>query len=142
MIHVGMFIAGVALAAGVVSQGPKDNADLSALQGAWLITSVNGRSMPEGALPVTLTVVRDEYSQTAGSDVNERGTIRVDASKKPMAIDFVITEGQAAGKTQLGVVEVSGDTMRASLDTPGAGQRPTDFSIKDGVIVMVGKKSK
>ena len=74
--------------------------------------------------------------------MNERGSIKIDASKKPMAIDLIITEGSDAGKTQLGVIEVTGDTMRASLDTPGAGQRPTDFTVKDGVIVFAGKRSK
>ena len=141
MIHFGMFVAGVALAAGVLSQASKDNTGASALQGTWVITSVNGQSIPEGAPQVTLTVTGDAYHQTSGGNVNERGTIRIDASKMPIAVDFIINTGPAAGKTQLGVIEVSGDTMRASLDIPGAGQRPTGFTITDGVIVLVGKKS-
>jgi hypothetical protein len=59
-----------------------------------------------------------------------------------MTIDLTIVEGDDAGKTQLGIIEVTGDTFQAALDTPGAGQRPTDFSIKEGVIVFSGKKAK
>jgi uncharacterized protein (TIGR03067 family) len=137
-----MVIAGIALATGVLTQGSKDTTGGAALQGTWVLTSLNGQAMPEGAPELTLTITGDKYHQTLGSEVNERGTIKVDASKKPMTIDFVITEGADAGKTQLGVIEVSGDTMRASLDTPGAGQRPTDFTVKDDVIRFVGKKRK
>ena len=45
-------------------------------------------------------------------------------------------------EAQIGVAEVSGDTMRLSLDTPGAGRRPTDFTVSDGVVVIAGKKTK
>ena len=89
-----------------------------------------------------LTIAGGKSHQTFGGAVNERGTIRVDASKKPMTIDLAITEGSDAGKTQLGIVEVTGDAIRGNLDTPGAGQRPTDFTVKDGAIMFVGKKKK
>ena len=59
-----------------------------------------------------------------------------------MTIDLSIAEGGDAGKTRMGIFEVTGDTMRLSLDTPGAGQRPTDFSLKDGLLVVAAKKSK
>jgi hypothetical protein len=59
-----------------------------------------------------------------------------------MTIDLIIAEGSDAGKTQLGIFDVTGDTMRLSLDTPGAGQRPADFSLKDGLLVVAAKKSK
>ena len=105
----------------------------------WLITSVNGQS-GEGSSQLTLTFTGDEYHQTLDGQVNERGTIKLDASKKPMTIDLIITEGSDAGKTQLGIIEVSGDTIRANLDAPGGQQRPTDFAIKDGTLMFVATK--
>jgi uncharacterized protein (TIGR03067 family) len=74
--------------------------------------------------------------------VNERGNFKVDAAKKPMAIDLIITEGGDAGKIQLGLVEVSSDTLRLSFDIPGGGQRPSDFTVKEGDIMVVAKKKK
>ena len=91
---------------------------------------------------MSLTFTGDKYHQTLGAEVNERGTIKVDASKKPMMIDLIITEGQDAGKTQLGVFEVTGGEIRANLNTPGTTLRPPDFTIKEGFIMFVGKKKK
>jgi len=142
MTHFTTIIAGIALAAGVLAQDSKDTTATAALQGTWVITSINGQPAPEGAPEMTLTFTGDKYHQTLGGEVNEHGTTKVDASKKPMTIDLIITEGSDAGKTQLGIIEVSGDTVRASLDTPGAGQRPADFTVKDTSLVFEGKKKK
>jgi len=147
MTHLGVFIAGIALATGVFAQGTKpqggkEATGASAIQGSWLISSINGQTAPEMSPELKLTFEGDKYHQTLGGTVNERGTFKVDASKKPMTIDLSIAEGSDAGKTQMGIFEVTGDTMRLSLDTPGAGQRPTDFSLKDGLLVVAAKKSK
>jgi len=141
MTQLCMAMVGIALTAGVLTQAPKpaakDAKAAAALQGTWVLTTINGQPLSD---ELTLTFTGDKYHQTVGGAVNERGTIKVDASKKPMTIDLAITEGADAGKTQLGIVEVTGDTIRGSLDTPGAGQRPADFTIKDGAILFVGKK--
>ena len=132
-------LMGIALATGLSAQ-PSNGA--AALQGTWAVTSLNGQAAPEGAPAMTVTFTGDQYHQTLGGKVIERGTFRLDASKKPMTIDLLIAEGDDAGKAQIGVAEVSGDTMRLSLDTPGAGRRPTDFTVSDGVVVIAGKKTK
>ena len=137
-----MFLAGFALATGLLGQGSKTTTGAAALQGTWDITSLNGEALPAGAGALRVTFAGDTYQQAERGEVTERGTIKVDGSKKPMTIDFTIIEGADAGKTQLGIIEVSGDTIRACLDHPGAGRRPTDFSVKEGVIMFVGKKSK
>ena len=140
-------IAGVVLAASLAAQGTKPTgtkppgtkptAAAVALQGTWLITSINGKAAPE---EFTLTFTGDKYAQAVGGTVNERGTIKVDATKKPMTIDLMITEGTDAGKTQLGVFEVSGDTLRANFNTPDAKERPA--SLKEGALIVEGKKQK
>ena len=140
MTNLFSIIVGIALSAGVTAQDSKDTKGAAALQGTWVITSFNGQAAPEGAPEMTLTFTADKYHQTLGGEVNERGTIKLDASKKPMMIDLIITEGSDAGKTQLGIFEVTGDTLRAVLDTPGTNQRPTDFTVKEGFIMFVGKK--
>lgn len=135
-------LIGIALAASVPAQESKPPAGTEALQGVWVITSINDQSAREGSPEMTLTFTGDKYHQTLGGEVNERGSTKIHGSKKPMTIDLIITEGTDAGKTQLGIIEVTGDTVRASLDIPGAGQRPADFTVKEGVIVFVGKKKK
>ena len=129
----------LALAANLLAQAPTAKDAAAALQGTWLITSVNGQS-GDGSSQLTLTFTGDKYHQTLDGQVNERGTIKLDAAKKPMTIDLIITEGADAGKTQLGLIEVTGDTIRANLDAPGGQQRPTDFAIKDSTLMFEGKK--
>ena len=141
MTRFAILALAIALGGGVLTQQEAKDAGATALQGTWLITTLNGQSAPEGGPQLTLTFAGDKYHQTVGGDVNERGTFKLDTSKTPMTIDLTIVEGDDAGKTQLGIIEVTGDTFRASLDTPGAAQRPTDFNLKDGVLVFSGKKS-
>jgi uncharacterized protein (TIGR03067 family) len=141
MTRFGIVIALIGLSTGVLAQGSKGRDGTAALQGTWAVTSLNGQAIPDGAPELTLTFSGNKYHQTLAGQVNERGTFKVDASKKPMTIDLAITEGDDAGKTQLGIIEVTGDTMRCNLDTPGAGQRPADFTVKNGVM-FAGKKQK
>lgn len=137
-----LVISAIALAANVLAQEPAVKKDpAAALQGVWVITAINGQSA-EGPQELTLTFAGDKYHQTLNGEVNERGTIKLDASRKPMTIDLIITEGADAGKTQLGIVEVTGDTIRANLDSPGGQQRPTDFTVKETSLMFVGTRKK
>lgn len=142
MTHFTALLASIALAAGIGGQAgkPQGKPASTAVQGTWIVSSINGESAPMGAQEMTLTFTGDKYEQSLGGNVNERGSIKVDASKKPMTIDLAIGEGSDAGKTQLGIFEVAGDTMKLHLDTPGAGQRPTDFTAKEGSFMVVAKK--
>lgn len=129
----------------VLAQGAKpadpNAAALASLQGKWVINSLNGQSAAEG-MEISLTFTGDKYAQTMNGEVNERGTIKLDASKKPMTIDLLIAEGGDAGKTQLGVIQVTGDKLTANFDIPGAGQRPPDFSPREGSLLFVATKAK
>jgi uncharacterized protein (TIGR03067 family) len=58
-----------------------------------------------------------------------------------MTIDLAITEGEDSGKAQLGIVELTDGTLRMCLDTPGAGQRPSEFGVKDSVILVEARKN-
>jgi uncharacterized protein (TIGR03067 family) len=140
MNYFGMFAGALALTVGGWTQAAKP-ATVKSLQGTWILTSVNGQA-PQGAPEVLLTFEGDKYHQTIAGEVTERGTFKLDPAKKPVAIDLAITQGDDAGKTQLGIVDVADDEIRFSLDMPGAGRRPGDFTVKEGAIVFAGKKRK
>ena len=93
-------------------------------QGTWVITSVEGEGLPAG-VHVALVLNGDKYQGLKQGKIDERGTIKVDSTAKPMTIDFVIAEGTHAGKTQLGLVEITDDRMTLVLGEPGAAARPT-----------------
>ena len=105
-----------------------------------MLTSVNGQAV-DGSMPeLTVIFTDDKYTQTLGGQVTERGSIKVDPSKKPMLIDFVITEGDDANKTQLGVIQIGADSITGKLNTPGSTERPTDFTPAEGALVFVMAK--
>jgi uncharacterized protein (TIGR03067 family) len=64
--------------------------------------------------------------------VAERGTFKIDETKKPLAIDIQIVEGDDAGNSQVGIIEIDGKTMYGKLGQPGGTTRPTDFQPADG----------
>jgi uncharacterized protein (TIGR03067 family) len=140
MKHILTALVTVALAAQVSAQQPKATNPAATLQGTWVLTSMNGQNAPEGSPEISLTFTGEKYNQAIAGQVNERGTFTVDASKKPMSLDLVITEGDDAGKTQLGIFEVTGDTLRVNFDAAGGGQRPADFTAKEGGIMFAAKK--
>lgn len=125
-------------------QAPKPDATMSklmtSLQGVWVITSANGETPPEGAPEVTLAITGDKYAQTVAGNVVERGTFKIDETKKPMTLDLSITEGESAGKNQVGIFEVTDTTMRGILNEAGLTTRPTNFQPAEGMFVFTAKK--
>ncbi len=112
---------------------------LENLQGNWAITSFNGTDVPSEA-EAYLVFTGTSYEQWVGNAVTERGSIKLDAKARPMAIDLVITEGDDAGKTQLGVDEVTADTLTLTLGMPGETARPK--ALAQGALQVVLKKAK
>ena len=66
-----------------------------------------------------------------GSQVFMKATFTLDPAKSPHGIDLVHTQGMHQGKTQLGIYECDGKTMRLSAATPGQ-PRPADFEPRKG----------
>jgi uncharacterized protein (TIGR03067 family) len=114
--------------------------DLVPLQGTWVITSVNGQELATAGTSMLLTITGDKYAQTVNGTVNERGTLKLDTSKKPAAIDLIITEGDDANKTQFGLFDVSGTALKLKLALPGQTTRPANFDQADGTILVIATK--
>jgi uncharacterized protein (TIGR03067 family) len=100
---------------------------LDSLQGSWVLTSLEGEGLPSG-VHVGLVFAGDKYHGLRNGKIDERGTVKLDAGVSPMAIDLVIAEGKYAGKTQFGLVNVTGDAMTLVLGTPGSNPRPTKLT--------------
>jgi uncharacterized protein (TIGR03067 family) len=89
---------------------------------------------------LTITITGDKYAQSVAGAVNERGTIKLDTTKKPAWLDLTITEGADAGKLQVGLIEVTGDVMKGVLGVAGATTRPASLAPAPDMISFVGKK--
>lgn len=98
-----------------------------AMHGTWVVTAAEGKPLPAG-IHVAMIIGPKGYQGATNGTIDERGTVVVDETKTPTAIDLVISEGKSAGKTQIGIVEVTGDTMRLALGEPGDPTRPSSFA--------------
>jgi uncharacterized protein (TIGR03067 family) len=128
--------------AAIAQQKPAEASGVAAMQGLWGVLTINGQSMSDAGVTMTLTITGEKYAQEVNGNVNERGTIKVDTSKKPWTIDFTILEGDDAGKPQVGVLEVTGDSMTMKLGQPGSSTRPTGLGAEEGFFLVTAKKSK
>lgn len=120
---------------------PADNAKklLDQIQGSWRVVTFNGQDVPASA-EAYLVFKGDKYEQWTNNSVGERGSLKLDASTKPALIDFVITEGNDAGKVQLGLVDITGDTLSLAFAAPGSATRPKTPA--DAELVAILTKSK
>ena len=112
---------------------------LTALQGTWVLTWADGEDLTGGP-EVALTITDDKYVQTLNGDVVERGQLKIDDAKKPVYITLFILEGNDAGKSQMGVIELTGARLRGKLNSPGDNVRPTDFEPADGFFTFAAVK--
>ena len=121
-----------------------DKADLKALAGKWTVTDVDieGKKDAQTLKDVVLTIENDTYSVKVGGQ-EDKGTIKVDGSKKPKAMDIAGSEGPNRGKTFLCLYELKDDTLTVcySLDFT---KRPTEMKTgeKSSRMMIVYKKKK
>ena len=114
-------------------------AALKLLQGTWVLTTPEGQPLSQSG-DLTIAITGDKYVQAVAGTVNERGTIKLDATKKPTWIDLAITEGADAGKAQVGLIEVTGGVMKGVLSFAGNTKRPTSLAPSPDAISFVAKK--
>jgi uncharacterized protein (TIGR03067 family) len=126
----------LALAFAVGAEGPNEDAaakDLKRMEGDWVVVSmeVDGLKVPdEDAMAYFRTVKGDEYTVSRYRRVAGKGTIRLDATKKPRAID-ARPAGDGEAKSLLGIYEFDGNKLKLCFARPGA-ERPTEFASKEG----------
>jgi uncharacterized protein (TIGR03067 family) len=127
-------LAAFASGATLPEDSPAVNAELARLQGEWTMVSgsADGQPMPDDMRQQMRRVcVSNEVTVTMGDTVFPKAKITVDPTKNPKTIDYVMTGGFSAGKTQLGIYDIHGDSFTSAFASPGA-PRPRDFSGKPG----------
>jgi uncharacterized protein (TIGR03067 family) len=127
----------VALTLGGQESAPKPFAPL---QGAWVLLSTNGREAPSGGPEAVLTFAGNKWDMKVQDNVAGSGTIKVDASSVPMAIDMLVEVGgpREQGQIQLGIFEISDGRLRLHVGEAGGIVRPTDFTQtgRSGVLIL------
>jgi uncharacterized protein (TIGR03067 family) len=116
--------------------------DMDTIQGTWKSTSAqfNGKDLPaeEGARASTV-FDGDKFKHLNGGSVVGEGTFKLDANKKPAAIDMTDKDG----KTRMGIYQFDGDTLKVAMSDPGK-DRPTELASKadSGVFFITLKRDK
>jgi uncharacterized protein (TIGR03067 family) len=113
------------------SDDAKDEA--KKMEGTWLPSSAElaGEKFPdEVRKTIKLVLADDKYTVTVGKNP-DKGTVKLDPSKKPKEMDITGTEGPNKGKTFLAIYELKDDTLRVCYDLSGK-SRPTEFKTTAG----------
>jgi len=117
--------------------------DLEKLQGTWNVQSMTrgGKDAPAEEVAKHKLVIEGEkfLPQTDGKKDAE-ATFKLDATKKPPAIDVTNKDGEIA----LGIYQIDGDTLKLAVQRPGGKDRPTEFTspADSEVSLMVLKREK
>jgi uncharacterized protein (TIGR03067 family) len=115
---------------------------LASVQGVWAMTMANGQDVAGSGQEVLVTITDDKYVQTVNGQVVEKGSFKIDETKKPFGLDILIIEGGDAGQKQLAIFELdsTGKTMKVAISQAGAPARPSAFAVADGVETLVFTK--
>ena len=109
--------------------------DLQVLKGAWRMNSkeVDGRKFSDKEIKDVIGTIdgSGKVSVRRGDKVINEGTVKLDPTKKPKAIDITFTAGERKGQMVLGIYEIEGDTFRVCVARPGD-ERPAELSAKAG----------
>jgi uncharacterized protein (TIGR03067 family) len=106
--------------------------DREKLQGDWAVVSfiADGiKAEDDNAQSLFRTVKGNEYTVYLFDKKLATGTFKIDAAKKPKAIDFF--PSNLAGKSMLGIYEIDGNTLKTCYAPPGK-ERPTEFTSTKG----------
>jgi uncharacterized protein (TIGR03067 family) len=134
MKRLPFFLVVLVLAAG--ADGAKEDAaaaDLKRMQGNWLVVSmeVDGLKVPDDdAMALFRSVKGDRYTVSRYRKVVGKGTVKLDATKKPRAIDALPAGASGEAKALLGIYEFEGNKLKLCFARPGMA-RPTEFSAKE-----------
>lgn len=107
--------------------------DLKRMEGNWVLVSmeVDGMKIPDDdAMALFRSVKGDQYTVSRYRKAAGKGTIKLDATKKPRAIDAFPIRADGKGKAVLGIYEFDGDKLKLCFAAPG-NARPTEFSAKE-----------
>src|SRR5262249_6754970 len=124
----------VALLAAGAPKGDDNAKDLKKMQGDWAMVSMirDGQQVPdEAAQALFRTVKGNEYTVFRYDKPVAKGTFKLDASKKPKAIDLFLANAPKGAKPTLGIYEFDGEKLKLCYASPGK-DRPAEFTSKEG----------
>lgn len=106
--------------------------ELDKLNGAWVVTSAEsgGVKLPNDTIKeLKLTIKDGTFTAKLGGE-EQRGVLKIDPAKKPMAMDITLESGADKGKTQLAIYELQTGVLKICVADFETKERPKDFDTK------------
>lgn len=135
MLRLCGFAIVIALAGGTLRA---DEKDLKALDGDWTPQSgeLGGAKFPDEILKTIKLEMKDgKYTVAVGKQL-DKGTIKIDGSKKPKEMDITGAEGPNKGKIFPAIYELDGDMLKICYDLSGK-ERPKTFKTETGTMALL-----
>jgi RNA polymerase sigma-70 factor (ECF subfamily) len=138
LLTLGMLGVGAwGLAHRTVAAGPPKEdtakADLKALQGTWVVLSMEkgGKQAPEDMIKgATLVIEGDKFTLSHGKGETEEAVLKLDPTKDPKEIDFAVSD-QGRPLVLEGIYKLEGGTFTVCQSLP-PDERPRTFATKEG----------
>lgn len=124
----------LAVVAGFLAPAPQDAKDKEAIQGTWVVVSAERDGKAIDDAKGGKVTFKDGTVTIKTKDEEQKGTYKIDASKKPKTID--VTEGDKTGFLP-GIYTLEGDTLKICLPRKPGNKRPTELTSKSGSGCMV-----
>ena len=144
MQHVGLMASMVGVLIAAYTGDDAAANDLAKFQGSWQLNSAerDGKKTPqEDAKKITLSIQGRKFILRKDGEIISEGTMTLDASKKPRAIDETITAGPNKGKVFSAIYEIDEEQHRICFAAAGK-ERPTTFSSGNGQLLQVWRRDK
>jgi uncharacterized protein (TIGR03067 family) len=123
---------GLLLTGAVSAAEDADKKELEKLKGTWTITSDERGSPPVAKEKNPRVIVAGNQFTTEFQDkVIRKGTLKLDPTQNPRAIDVTYTEGEFKGKTLHGIYTLEKDIWTICYSRPGE-ERPRELPKKPG----------
>lgn len=143
MIFITLVVATV-----VAAQDDDSKQDQERIQGTWRLVSRERDGKAESEETIKDVVMINDGNKftftasTSGSKAT-KGTFKLDASKKPRAMDRIPADGPQKGKTLPAIYKLEGDKLTLCVSLTGKG-RPTQFATKpkSGLLLAVFEREK
>src|SRR5262249_5545327 len=138
------FSVSVALLIGFGAVHGGDTAkDWQKLKGNWeaveIVADGKVTSADEVKAVKLIFAAADRMTLVGGKDIGKhKFGVKLDASKKPKAIDLKALDGESKGDVALGIYQLEGDTLKLCVSSdPALKDRPSEFASKQGSKVFM-----
>jgi uncharacterized protein (TIGR03067 family) len=131
-----MYLTGVLVTICLLVSADADSVkkEMAELEGEWAMLSgeIDRQPLPADYLKSARRVAKEGVTTvTINGQLFMKAKFAIDPAKKPKTIDYTMTDGPTKGKTQLGIYELNGDTVKFCFAAPGK-ERPAEFKTQEG----------